>query len=574
MASGRRAAEARWILMPTADAASDSPRNVAVFGGGIAGLTVAHELVRRGHRVSVYESTDEIGGFFRSGRQPDSNMPTEFSWHGLGPWYHNVFDLLKQIPFDADGSVYERALSRPIDFGIFPNAGRAAFFDHGLRSIPRMFRWSPWEFARWAWLMLRVWSANRRTFEEYAGLNAAAAWRDTLRPVGYRTWRSCFGPWIGSDWTKVSLHTAGQFFCKQLTSQPAHWHPADAAGDAWRHGARDGWLLFRGPSTEYWFARWQAALQSAGVTFALSSPLKQLDYDGAKIVGVRLASGARVTADYYVVAANPFAVAEILARTPALRDLPPFSSFPPLLQDGEHLQVSFRLAFAEPVRFPRERTAVVVADSPYNLTLFAEEQVWRPDVALGDGVKSLWTGTSCTGNVPGIVHGLPVRRCTKEQFIDEIRAQIAACGALDAMIREANAGRGLADFPIRRIEVWHEWQFSPDGIRSAQPKWVTTTHTQPHQPPQRTPVPNLLLAGAHTRTAADVWSIEAAVESGRRAAQAIDRRVVVLPQHRPAILRVLGGIDDGLYRLGLPHVLDSALVVLAVLAGLAACFVW
>jgi hypothetical protein len=29
----------------------------------------------------------------------------------MGPWYHNLFDLLKQIPFDESGSIYDKALS-------------------------------------------------------------------------------------------------------------------------------------------------------------------------------------------------------------------------------------------------------------------------------------------------------------------------------------------------------------------------------------------------------------------------------------------------------------------------------
>ncbi|HEX2861368.1 MAG TPA: FAD-dependent oxidoreductase [Lacunisphaera sp.] len=544
--------------------------SVAVFGAGIAGLTVAHELARRGHRVAVYESNTEAGGFFRSARQAGSNLPTEYSWHGMGPWYHNVFDLMREIPFDATGSLYDRALSRPIDFGIFPNAGPAEFYDRGPASIPRMFRWSAGEFVRWAWLMLKVWTAHHRTIEDYASLNAAEAWRTRLRPTGHATWRSCFGPWIGSDWTRVSLHTAGQFFCKQLTSRPPHPHSGDEDGPAWIHGAGSGWLLLKGPSTEFWFDPWVRHLRETGVTFTFSAPLEQLDFDGAtKITGARLASGALVTADYFVVAANPFAVAGILARTPALEQLGSLRCFRPLVQEGEHIQVSFRIAFAEAVRFPRARTAVVVADSPFNLTLFAEEQVWKASVPLGDGVKSLWTGTSCAASVPGVIYGLPVCRCTKEQFIDEIRAQIAACGALDALVREANGGRGLADFPIREIEIWHEWEFSPHGIRSAQPKWVNTTKTQPHQPAQRTAVPNLLLAGAHTRTAADVWSIEAAVESGRRAAQAIDPRVRVAPQHHPRAFRLLGRIDDVFYRLKLPHVLDCLLFTGVVATGVA-----
>jgi len=546
---------------------------VAVFGAGIAGLTVAHELSRLGYQVSVYESGPEAGGFFRSGRQPGSGMPTEFSWHGMGPWYHNVFDLLRQIPFDAQGSIFDRALSRPIDFGIFPDDAPARFYDRGPRSIPGMFRWSGGEFCRWAWLMLKTWTAHRRTREAYARRNAAEAWRSRLRPTGYRTWRACFGPWIGSDWSKVSLHTAGQFFCKQLTTRPAHHHPADQEGPAWSHGAGDGWLLFRGPSSEFWFDRWTADLRARGVALHFSSSLHQLGFDGRQVTGARLEDGTAVVADRYVLAINPFATADILDRTPTLQSLEQLRLFRPLVQDGPHTQVSFRLAFAEPVKFPRARTAVVVADSPFNLTLFAEEQVWKPEVPLGAGVESLWTGTSCIGTEPGIIHGRPVNRCTKEQYIEEVLAQIARCGALDDMIREANGGRGLVDFPIRRVEVWHEWKFSPDGIRPLQPKWVNTITTQPNQPGQQTPVPNLFLAGAHTRTAADVWSIEGAVESGRRAARLIDDRVGVRPQHHPALLRLIGWLDDCCYRIGAPHVLDVAAggilfaVLLAVVDG-------
>jgi hypothetical protein len=106
--------------------------------------------------------------------------------------------------------------------------------------------------------------------------------------------------------------------------------------------------------------------------------------------------------------------------------------------------------------------------------------------------------------------------------------------------------------------VWHEWFFSPKGIKPLQPKWVTTTNTQPYLPTQATPVPNLVLAGAHTTTQADVWSIEGAVESGRRAAQVIEPTVKVLPQYKPIFLKIISRVDDVLFEIGLPHVLDSA----------------
>ncbi|HLP03501.1 MAG TPA: FAD-dependent oxidoreductase [Opitutaceae bacterium] len=531
-----------------------------MFGAGIAGLAAADALSRRGHHVRVFEALPVPGGFFRSTRLPSAdNMPSEYSWHGMGPWYLNVFDLLRQIPADGHGTLYERALSRPVDFGLFPDQGTAAFYDHGLRSIPAMFQLSPLDVPRWTWLMLKTWTAARRSRECYARQNAAEAWGRRLSHRAKMMWRACFGPWIGSDWTRVSRHHAGEFFRKQLTTRPPHHHAADADGPAWRHGAGNGWLLLRGPSSEVWFGPWIKDLERRGVEFSWNAPLDRLEFDGKSVAAAILATRHRIEADFYVLATTPFAAAEIVAKTPELERRPQLDRLPALVAGGPHVQVSLRIGFGESIRFPRPRTAVILADTEFNLTLFAQEQAWWPEVDLGRGIRSLWTITSCAADVPGRLHGLPVRLCTKEQFLAEVTAQLYGCGALDRMVREANGGRGLREFPFVRMEVWHEWKFSPDGISGPQSKWVDSTRTLPHQPTQATGVPNLLLAGAHTRTEAGIWSIEGAVESGRRAARVIDPAVTVLEQHVPRLIRMLRWIDDGLYAAGMPHVLDVAL---------------
>jgi hypothetical protein len=213
--------------------------------------------------------------------------------------------------------------------------------------------------------------------------------------------------------------------------------------------------------------------------------------------------------------------------------------------------------------------AIILADSEFNLTLFAQEQVWSRDVSLGEGIRSLWTGTACVATVPGRRFGIPLEQCTREQFLEEVQSQLFACESLDQLIQKANRGRRLKSFRIARIEVWHEWIFSPRGIIPLQPKWVNTTETQQFQPDQATPVSNLVLAGAHTKTAADVWSIEAAAESGRRAAKLIDPRVNVLSQYRPIWLRGLSALDDLLYSIKAPHVMDVLMLV-----AVAAVFLW
>lgn len=540
-------------------------RKVVIFGGGIAGLSAAHELIRLGYAVQVYEANGEAGGFFRSARSPENGeIPSEYSWHGMGPWYNNTFDLMRQIPFDEKGSIYARALSRPIDFGIFPDQGKARFYEKKFSSITRMFEMSGLDWVRWSWLMLKTWASHRRSMLYYSTLNASGQWKAVLSERSHSVWKSCFGPWIGSGWPQVSLHTAGLFFRKLFISRPPHLHMADSEGPAWKQGGGDGWLLLLGPSSEFFFDPLVRNLAARGVEFFWTSPLKKLDFDGSAIVAAELEGGTTVKADFYVVATDPFSAARIFTRTPALEQERELRLFRDLIQDGPHTQVSFRIAFGEPIRFPRARTAAVLADSEFNLTLFAEEQIWMPEVNLGENVKALWTGTSCVSTVPGRVHNLPVEFCSKEQFMEEVLEQIFNCQSLDALIQEANGGRGLRTFPVIMTEVWKEWRFSPEGIQPLYPKWVTTTKTQAFLPGQETSIPNLFLAGAHTRTIADVWSIEGAVESGRLAARGIDPRVRVIGEYKPPWLQFLNILDDACYGIGAPHFLDLSLWALGI----------
>ena len=69
---------------------------INIYGGGISGLTVAHELIEKGFKVNVYEKDLEVGGMAKSKRDKN-NVPTEHSWRGYGPFYFNTFELLKRI---------------------------------------------------------------------------------------------------------------------------------------------------------------------------------------------------------------------------------------------------------------------------------------------------------------------------------------------------------------------------------------------------------------------------------------------------------------------------------------------
>lgn len=126
----------------------------------------------------------------------------------------------------------------------------------------------------------------------------------------------------------------------------------------------------------------------------------------------------------------------------------------------------------------------------------------------------------------------------------------------------------MRDFTILRTEGWNEWQFSSVSLRGRQPKWVNRVGNQVFLPTQTTEVENLALAGDRTRTDVDVSSIEAVVESGRRGTQVCEPSVKVLRQYRPWWLLLARSLENLLYRLNAPNVLDVALMATIIAGGL------
>ena len=88
-------------------------KKVIVIGGGVAGMSAAHELAERGFTVEVYEKHHKYsGGKARSVDVPGTNLlqsdkflPGEHGFRFFPGFYKHVTDTMKRIPFrDAAGN--------------------------------------------------------------------------------------------------------------------------------------------------------------------------------------------------------------------------------------------------------------------------------------------------------------------------------------------------------------------------------------------------------------------------------------------------------------------------------------
>lgn len=483
---------------------------IIVFGAGIAGLTAAHYLVQRGHQVLVVEKSSVPGGMARSERTT-GNLPIEYSFRGLGPWYNNAFSVMKEIQ-DGDKKVYENL--EPIEFNLLDKHGSG-----------------PLDWIKLGWLLAKSFAASPGRQQEYAQISAKEA-LGILSPSAAHDVGWTLGPGTGTDIGHASYHHVSKFLQRNTFPGVTHTWPA-----GYRQGSNASWMVVTKPINEAWFDPWVKQLKSQGVEFLWNSEVISLDQQAI----VKTGQGEiTLDADHFVVAINPFVAQKLLNLDPRFLSEP-------------HRQISYRVIFKDRLHLPPMQ-AYILMDSPFDLTFYSQQ-----DSFLEPWYKTLWSGTATVDSVPGLL-GKPMSAVTKEEMIAEIRLQMLTSRDLQALVYKHN-GRSLDSFDFE-IQLWPTWQFPPDAptVQDPMHKWVNDFHNRPFQPQQT--FGKIILAGAHVKTNADLYSMEAAVQSGKRAADLITGQDTVIKQYVPLFLRGLQKLDEPLYALGLPNVMTVLITIL------------
>jgi uncharacterized protein with NAD-binding domain and iron-sulfur cluster len=553
---------------------------VAVLGGGVAGLSVAHELAERGYAVTVYEYYTALGGKARSmdvpgtgsgGRKP---LPGEHGFRFFPCFYRNLPDTLRRIPFPGNAHGVHDNLRNSTDALIARSGGRpdlpvpmrtattppnlgeltpqvlretvAALLDTG-------FHLPAHEAAYFAdRLLVHLTSCDRRRDEQWEKvpwwefIRAEQMSYDYQRLLGVGFTRSL----VATKAEEASTRTVARTVVEALVIHGILGRGQDGEPDR----------VLNAPTSEAWIDPWVAHLRSLGVAFQLGTEVNEVVYDNGRITGLRVSApngsaSHTVTADYYV-SAMPVEHARATWGE-ALRAADPQLNRCDALRTDWMVGIQFYLR--KPIRIIHGHA--IYADSPWSLTTISQAQFWDgrhfpADYGDGEAVDCLSVCVS-EWDKAGIVYGKTAKQCTREQVAKETWAQIKA--ALN------DTGTTVLD-----DADLHSWFMDPavTGIGGPNPRnreelLVHPTGTLYRRPTAATSVPNFFLAGDFVRTDVDLATMEGANESARRAVNALlhadgsnAERCRIWPQYRPPEMEPLKHVDEVRYQLGLPNTFD------------------
>jgi uncharacterized protein with NAD-binding domain and iron-sulfur cluster len=436
---------------------STTAHSVVILGGGPAGLTAAYRLTRHGFRVTIIDRRTLLGG-----ARTSENLCDALEHFTIFGCHHATQILLHSLHPDPQQPARAEI---PLEFRLHDNSlvhYPRTCFPAPLHTWVNLLRFAGipwrerWELASW---VEQLWEGNERLPVDLEQ-RTADEWLASIKQ-STQTRRVVWNPlarWLtGND---LSTMSADAF----ITSMRPLF--LSTRSDSRISVVQDSFqTCFVQPITK--------ALTQVGTTILLNAEATQLRYEQNRISGVLLRDGSLLQADWYVAA------------------LPP-QKLTPLLPEQWLTRYAYFQQLAE----------LLSADSTI-LHVHSEQTCATPRLVLLNDTSFPWVLTTAA---------TPYRTQFSLITTDSQFAQARPDSSLDLVIPDLLRSLGLLTAESRIASTRR--RTIPGAILSLRPG------TKLHRPIQRSPIANLLVAGAWTDTG---WppNLESAIVSGNHCADAI-----------------------------------------------------
>lgn len=557
--------------LPAAAGRAAPGARVAVLGGGVAGLTAAHELAERGFRVTVYERR-ALGGKARSMPVPGTaadgrpDLPGEHGFRFFPGFYQHIPDTMRRIPFggNANGvwdnlvgvpdARFARAdaddIRAPLGFGRMDAATPAGMRESLASVISTTLKMPAEEGLFFANRLLvfntscdarRLGQWEHTSWSDFVGAHARS---HEFRALVSRTLTSLL---VAAKDELASVRTIGSMG-EQFLGNPMQ---IGNDGDLDR--------VLNGPTNTAWIDPWIARLTELGVRFELGAEVRGLQVRDRRITGARIVTDGTqetVDADHFVVAL-PAERARDLWNADILAAWPQLAAMSRLVTDWMS-GIQFYLRSRPDLGAGH----AAYIDSPWSLTSIAQNTLWARKLdQYGDGtVQDCLSVDISDWNTPGILFGKTAKECTHEEIAKETWAQIRAhLNDRAEILRDADLHSWFLDPGI-------SWNAERGENANADPLLINTAGSWELRPEAHGGVENLYLAGDYVRTGIDLATMEGANESARTAVNALldvtgsdAPRCRTFTLWRAPELEPFRRADADAYAAGRPNAFDIAL---------------
>ncbi|MBU3742372.1 MAG: phytoene dehydrogenase [Candidatus Kapabacteria bacterium] len=539
---------------------------IAILGGGVAGMSAAHELVERGFTVDVYDRHHVyVGGKARSVDVPatdqlhaDKYLPGEHGFRFFPGFYRHVTDTMSRIPYRHSdgqvGSVYDNLTAT--DRVLLARKGRPSLtaivnFPHSFDDLHVLFADLTADtglsddeirfFSERVWQLMTT--CRERRHDEYERI----PWWDFLQADRFSdTYRALLvqgltRTLVAANARSASTKTGGNIFLQLIFNMTSPGVHTDR--------------VLNGPTNDVWLNPWRRYLEDQGVQFHLGQNVEKLSVRDGTISAATVvdAHGVHheVEADIYILAV-PVERAARLMSDDILHSDPNLACISRLAPSVSWMNgVQYYLNTDRPIVHGH----TIYSDSPWALTSVSQLQFW-PDYDIqqrGNGqVRTILSIDVSDWNTPGS-NGKPAKECSHEEIKTEVWKQL--CDALNVS--------GTSILSDDMIEYWHidgDIRTMPhDREANEEPLLVNTVRSWDDRPEAYTAISNLFLASDYVRTNTDLATMEAANEAARRAVNAILERTgsnaaqcQVWDLHEPLLLMPLRAMDKRRFDRGLP----------------------
>jgi 15-cis-phytoene desaturase len=543
-------------------------KKVVILGGGVAGMSAAHELCERGFDVSVYEFNDIQGGKARSMDVPNSStggrkpLPGEHGFRFFPRFYMHLPDTMTRIPFPGNKN------------GVFDNltdATRGEMARYGKPAIKIVTR-----FPQTA-------ADIESIVDEIFGGQDTGLSKDDIKFFAERLWvlmTSCYERRLAvyekiSWWDFIEAEGRSHAYQQLLAIGLTRTLVAAKAKEASARTGGDILLqlifdiitpgvstdrLLNAPTNDAWLNPWLAYLQEKGVNYQFNCKVEKIECDGHIITGAIIKQKdnlVEVKGDYYISALPVEIMAQkinddLLHADPSLKNI---------------IELSPSTSWMNGIQFYLKRNVDLVhghtiyIDSEWALTSISQKQFW-PHVdfkLLGDGtVQGILSVDISDWETPGTLfkdakgNYKAAKNCTKEEVKEEIWHQLK---------KSLNV-----DMEVLTDDMLHSWFLDPAIVFSddnnntnKEVLLVNKKDTWKLRPEATTEIPNLFLASDYVRTYTDLATMEGANEAARRAVNGILKASAnpakpceLWSLHEPNILNSFRVNDKKRFEKGLP----------------------